>query len=82
MAKIELEKPVRDALERALKAYLKDQLDIEVEGFDAVFLVDFIVEKMGPVFYNQGLADAQAIIRDRLEVITEAIYEIERPAKL
>jgi uncharacterized protein (DUF2164 family) len=82
MAKIELEKPMHDALARALSAYLKDQLDLEVEGFDAVFLVDFIVERMGPVFYNRGLNDAQAIIRDRLEAVTEAIYEIERPVKL
>ena len=82
MARIELEKPAREALERALRAYLKEQLDVELEGFDVVFLMDFLVEKMGPVFYNQGLADAQAIVRDRLEVITEAIYEIEQPVKL
>jgi uncharacterized protein (DUF2164 family) len=82
MSRIELPKPTHDALARALSGYLKDQLGLEVEGFDAVFLVDFVVETMGPVFYNQGLNDAQAIIRDRLEAITDAIYEIEKPAKL
>ena len=81
MPNIELDKPVRDALARALSRYLKDELDLEVQGFDAQFLLDFISERMGPYYYNQGLHDAQAIIRDRLELITEAIYEIEKPVK-
>jgi uncharacterized protein (DUF2164 family) len=79
---IELSKPVRDAATRALQAYLKDQLEVEVEGFDAVFLMDFLAETLGPAFYNQGLSDAQAIIRERLEVISDAIYELEKPIKL
>jgi len=82
MSRIELSKPAHDALAKAVSGYLKEQLDLEVEGFDAVFLVDFIVETMGPVFYNQGLADAQAIIKGRLEAITDAIYEIEKPVKI
>ena len=81
MPNIELDKPVRDALARALSRYLKDELDLEVQGFDAQFLLDFISERLGPYYYNQGLHDAQAIIRDRLDVITEAIYEIEKPVK-
>lgn len=82
MARIELEKPVREALVRALSRYLKDELDVEIGGMDALLFVDFISEKMGPHFYNLGLADAQAILQAKLEQISEAIYEIERPAKL
>lgn len=82
MARIELEKPVREALVRALSRYLKDELDVEVGGMDALLLLDFISEKMGPHFYNQGLADAQAILQAKLEQISDAIYEIEKPARL
>lgn len=82
MARIELEKPVREALVRALSRYLKDELDVEIGGMDALLFLDFISETMGPHFYNQGLADAQAILQAKLEQISEAIYEIEKPAKL
>ncbi|WP_334164093.1 DUF2164 domain-containing protein [Phenylobacterium sp.] len=82
MARIELEKPVREALVRALSRYLKDELDVEVGRMDALLFLDFISETMGPHFYNQGLADAQAILQARLEQISEAISEIEKPAKL
>ncbi|WP_374471444.1 DUF2164 domain-containing protein [Phenylobacterium sp.] len=82
MARIELEKPVREALTRALSRYLKDELDVEIGGMDAQLLLDFLSETLGPHYYNQGLADAQAILRSRLEQIAEAIYEIEKPARL
>lgn len=82
MSKIELEKPAREALTKALSRYLKDELDVEVEGFDAVFLMDFILERIGPHLYNQGLRDAQRLMTAKFEQIGEAIYEIEKPAKL
>ena len=82
MSRIELPKDTRDALARALSRYLKDELDVEVQGFDAVFLLDFVTERLGPHFYNQGLADAQAILSKKLDEIGESIYQLEKPAKL
>jgi uncharacterized protein (DUF2164 family) len=82
MSRIELEKPVRDALARALTRYLKDELDVELGGMDAILLLDFVSEKLGPHYYNQGLADAQAIFSKKVEQIADAIYEIEKPARL
>ena len=82
MSKIELTKETREALARALSRYLKDELDLEVSGFDAVFLTDFIIEHLGPHFYNQGLQDAQAILSKKLDELGEAIYQLEAPAKL
>jgi uncharacterized protein (DUF2164 family) len=81
MPKIELPKETQDALARALSKHLKDELDLEVAGFDAVFLLDFITETLGPHFYNQGLADAQALLAKKLEEIGESIWQLEKPAK-
>lgn len=82
MSKIELAKDTRDALAQALSRYLKDELELEVKGFDAVFLLDFITERFGPHFYNQGLYDAQALLAKKLDAMGEAILELEKPAKL
>jgi uncharacterized protein (DUF2164 family) len=82
MPKIELPKETQDALARALSQYLKDELDVEVTGFDAVFLLDFIIERLGPHFYNQGLADAQALIAKKLDELGESVWQLEKPAKL
>jgi len=79
--KIELNKETREALARSLKAYLKDELEVEITGFGAQFLLEFIADTLGPRFYNQGLQDAQALFRTKVELITEAIYELEKPVK-
>jgi uncharacterized protein (DUF2164 family) len=65
MSKIELPKETQDALAKALSRFLKEELDLEVTGFDAVFLTDFITETFGPHIYNQGLADAQALLSEK-----------------
>jgi uncharacterized protein (DUF2164 family) len=82
MPKIELPKDSREALTRALSRYLKDELDLEVTGFDAQFLLDFLAETLGPHFYNQGLADAQALLSKKMDDIGEAISALEQPVKL
>jgi uncharacterized protein (DUF2164 family) len=81
MSKIELPKETRDALAKALSRYLKDELDLEVTGFDAVFLADFALETFGPVIYNQALTDAQALLARKLEEMGEALYQLEKPVK-
>jgi uncharacterized protein (DUF2164 family) len=82
MAKIELPKDTREALARSLSAYIERELGLEVRGFDAQFLLDHMIEALGPHLYNQGLADAQTILAAKLEEITDAIYQLEAPAKL
>ena len=47
----------------------------------AVFLVDFITERLGPHFYNQGLYDAQAILAKKTDEIGEAILGADKPVK-
>jgi uncharacterized protein (DUF2164 family) len=80
--KIELEKSVRDALMRALSSHLKEELDVELGGMDAMLLLDFISERLGPHYYNQGLYDARAQLLERMDALGEAIYALEKPTKL
>ncbi len=62
-----------------IRQYFEEQLDSEIGQFDAEFLLDFFAEKIGVYFYNQGLRDAQVVLKDRLESIVDAIYDIEKP---
>jgi uncharacterized protein (DUF2164 family) len=80
--RIELDKPVRDALVRALASHLKTELEVEIGGMEAMLLLDFISEKLGPHYYNQALYDARALLRAKMEALGEAFYELEKPAKL
>ncbi len=81
MSKIEFDQRTRETLSRLLVRHLKDELDVEIEPFDGVALLDYLSETLGPYFYNQGLHDAQAIMKDRVEAIVDAVYDIEQPLK-
>jgi len=81
MPKITFDKATRIQLAGALSDYLRTELDLEVKGFDAEFLLDFIGERLGPYYYNQGLQDAQELFRTKFEAVLEAVYEIEQPIK-
>ena len=61
-----------------LQDYLQQEVGIELGGFDAEFLLDFVGKELGSYFYNQGLYDAQAAIGQQMDSITEAIYLLEK----
>jgi len=76
MAKIELDKDVREAVLRKLALYMRDELDRPVSGLEAGFLLEFLSETLGPAFFNQGVRDAQTLMLQKLD---DVVYEIEKP---
>ena len=82
MAKIEFDKQTCDQLARLISRHMKDELDLEVAPFDALDLLDFLSETLGPHYYNQGLYDAQAVLKTRADLLIEAVEELEQPVKL
>jgi uncharacterized protein (DUF2164 family) len=81
MSRIELDKATVETLARQIATYLRDELEVEVAPFDAVRMIDFLSERLGPHYYNQGLTDAQSVLKARMDSIVEAIDEIEKPVK-
>ncbi|MBT3590142.1 MAG: DUF2164 domain-containing protein [Candidatus Marinimicrobia bacterium] len=77
--KIKFTSDEKGQLVKEIQQYCFDELDLELSRFDVEFLFDFLSKKMGTVFYNQGLKDAQAILSTKLDLITEAIADIEKP---
>ncbi len=82
MSAIEFSKEEKDLIVRKVQLYFREELEQEIGGFDAQFLLDFFAEEIGGYFYNRGLYDAQAILEKRLDAIGEAIYELEKPTDL
>jgi len=79
MKTISLNKKDKESLIEQLIKYFDQELDRELGQFEAEFLFDFISENFGNYFYNQGLYDAQAMISNRIDLITDAIFELEKP---
>ena len=75
---IEFSKEERAAATSKLRAYLREELDLELGQLPAEMLLDFIGQELGAAFYNRGLYDAQTVVQRKAEDIVEAIYGLER----
>ncbi len=70
MAEVNISESEKDLIRDKLEAYCRDNLDLELEQFDAEFLCDFVVKELGPLFYNAGIEEAirtQAAWSERIQ---------------
>lgn len=78
MDEVKFSKEQQEEIIQKLQRYCGRELDIELKGFDAQFLLDFIGKEIGIYFYNQGLFDAQAVLSKKIDDIQDAIGQLER----
>ena len=79
---INLERAQKEALATAIQDYMQDELIIEIGHFDSEFLIDFITDKIGAVYYNKGVEDAKSLIERRMLEVSDELYEIEKEIKI
>jgi len=75
---VEFSKDEKTVLVEKLKRYFESELNQDIGGFDAEFLLDFFSEEMGVYYYNQGLQDARDVLSTRLDEISDTIYDLEK----
>ena len=75
---IKFSKEQQALLTQKLQRYFERELQQELGGFDAQFLLDFIGQEIGCFYYNQGLLDAQAVLSQRIDDIQDAIVQLEK----
>lgn len=78
MHKIRFEKEQRTAIVSRIQRYFVDELDSSIGVIPAELLLEFFAEHIGPHYYNQGLADAQAEFAKSLDDVNDRIYGLEQ----
>lgn len=78
MNKIKFTSEEKNAIVTKIKRYMSEELDHDLGSFEAEFLLDFFTDEIGPYFYNRGIYDAQNVVNERLESVTEALYTLEQ----
>lgn len=62
----------KDTITEKIQRYFREELEQDIDQFDAQFLLDFFSEEVGACYYHRGLYDVQAILERRLEDLTAA----------
>jgi uncharacterized protein (DUF2164 family) len=65
--KIRLSPEKREEMLAAIKEYFLKEREEELGDLSSGFILDFIIEKLAPEFYNQGVDDACKYMLDRVE---------------
>jgi uncharacterized protein (DUF2164 family) len=79
MTQITLTKEQTTQIVAKIKAYFTTELNQEIGGFEAQFLMEFFAKEIGPHFYNSGLADAKKLFTQQLEEANYMVDELEKP---
>jgi uncharacterized protein (DUF2164 family) len=61
---IRLTKERRDEMVSEIKNYFSKEREEEIGDLAAGLILDFIVEKIAPEFYNQGIFDSHQYMQD------------------
>lgn len=81
MSEIKFSKAEKEVIVRKIQLYFSEELEQKIGQFDAEFLLDFFSEELGSYYYNRGLIDAQAVLDLKLQDVSEALYELEKPTE-
>jgi len=69
--KIKLSKEKREQMVSEIKAYFLKERDEELGELASGFILDFIIDKLAPEFYNQGVWDSYKYMNDKVEDLLE-----------
>lgn len=81
MDKFRFSQEEKSQVVQKVKIYFREELEQEIGGFDAEFLIDFFADEIGAYFYNRGLYDAQAVFAERMDDLADTILALERPTE-
>ena len=65
--RVKLEKEKREEMVKAIITYFRKERDEEIGQLAAGILLDFVIEKLAPEFYNQGVLDSCAYLNEKVE---------------
>ncbi|MFD1707599.1 DUF2164 domain-containing protein [Siminovitchia sediminis] len=74
----QLPKEKKREMIRDIQAFFLDERDEEIGEIGAEICLEFIQERLGPVFYNQGIRDARDVAEQRMQMLEEDLYALEK----
>jgi uncharacterized protein (DUF2164 family) len=72
--KVELSKQARAAGVSSVQRYFEENMPELLGNLPAGLLLDFFIEEIGPVIYNQAILDAQARMTQRVADLSGELY--------
>ncbi len=72
---IEISKQIRADAIASIQRYFQEKFPESIGELSAGMLLNFFMEEIGPVIYNQAIADAQTRMMQRVSDISGELYD-------
>jgi len=74
---IKLDKDTEKRLIESIKRFFAETQEEEVGDLRASLVLDFCLKEIGPSIYNKAIADAQAVLQERVADLDGSCFEPE-----
>jgi len=81
MKPIKFSREETKAIVGEIQDYFREELEQDIGAIPAEMLMGFFADKMGAYFYNRGVYDAQGVMRERMDSLTDDLFALEQPTK-
>ena len=61
-----------------LREYMSEEFDVDIVNLPTEFLLDFIIETLGPPLYNQVIDDIEPWLYDRFTGVLEDMHSFKK----
>lgn len=75
--KFKLSREGKQRIVNNVKQYFLTEREEEIGDLAAEFLVDYMLEQLGPVIYNQAIEDAGTVINERMVSMEEEVHALK-----
>ncbi len=77
MTPLELPKDARTAAIASIRRYFEENMPEPIGELPASLLLNFLVEEIGPIIYNQAIGDAQRRLEQRVGDLSGELFADE-----
>ena len=67
MARITLTKEQNKNAVEEIRSYFENERDESIGDLQGQLVLDFVIDKIGPIIYNQGIEDMQRYMNEKVE---------------
>jgi uncharacterized protein (DUF2164 family) len=65
-----------------IQYYFQDEVGKTLGDLATENMIDFMLQTLGPLVYNEALKDARSVVNERILSLEDELYTLEKPLKL
>jgi uncharacterized protein (DUF2164 family) len=72
----------KKVLMEKIQYYFQNELGKTLGDLATENMIEFMLQTLGPLVYNEALKDARAVVNERILSLEDELYTLEKPIKL